>query len=99
MKLLFFSVLKLSVLAIAIIAICGCGIDLDPCTYEVGDVIETTAFSGGYTKYVDLTISGCDDNVILKIIGDPIFREPGDTIKYKVVKVNSAHSYDVRVIG
>ena len=81
-------------------AICGCDLDLDPdpCTFEVGDVIETTAFSGGNIKYVNLSTAGCDDNVILKIIGDPVFTRPGDLMKVKVVKVNSAHSYDVRVL-
>ena len=80
-------------------AICGCDLDLDPepCTFEVGDVIKTTAFSGGKVKYVNLSTSGCD-NVILKIIGDPVLTRPGDTVKYRVVKVNSSHSYDVRVI-
>ena len=94
----FFRLLKTSVLIFAIIAFCGCGVDLDPCTFSVGDVIETTAFSGGNIKYVNLSTAGCDDNVILRIIGDPVFTRPGDLMKVKVVKVNSAHSYDVRVL-
>ena len=44
---MFFRLLKTCVLIFAIIAICGCGIDLDPCTFSVGDVIETTAFFRG----------------------------------------------------
>ena len=98
MRAMFFRLLKISVVTFAIMSICGCGIDLDPCTLEVGDVLETTAFEGGYFGYFDLKLSGCDDSVILKIIGDPVLTRPGDIIKVKVVKVNSSHSYNVRVI-
>ena len=93
MKKMFFSLLT-----IAIIALWGCGIDLDPCTLEVGDELKGTVFEGGLIKYVEFTISGCDTPVILEIIGDPVFRRPGDVTKYRVVKVNSPHSYDVKVI-
>ena len=44
---MFFRLLTFAIiLTFAIMSFCSCGIDLDPCTLEVGDVIETTAFEG-----------------------------------------------------
>ena len=70
----------------------------DPCTFEVGQEIEVTTQTGRATKYVELTIQGCELPVILRIIGIPPQRKPGDAIKYRIVKVNSSLSYDVEVI-
>ena len=96
---MFFRLLTFAIiLTFVIMSFCSCGIDLDPCTLEVGDELKGTAFEGGLIKYVEFTISGCDTPVILEIIGDPVFRRPGDVTKYRVVKVNSPHSYDVKVI-
>ena len=70
----------------------------DPCVLEVGEEIEVVAFSNGSQKYIELTIQGCDQNVVLRIIGVPPQQKPGDVTKYKVVKVVSDYSYDVEVI-
>ncbi len=49
----------------------------NPCTFEVGEEIEVTAFSRGSGKYIELTIQGCDQNVVLRIIGVPPQQKTG----------------------
>ena len=70
----------------------------NPCTFEVGEEIETLAYERSANKYITLTIQGCELPVILKIIGVPPQRQLGDVLKFKIVKVHSALSYDVEVI-
>ena len=92
-------ILSVLVLTIAIMSVVGCGIDIAPCLYEVGDVIETTAMESALASAINLDIAGCDQNVILRIIGDPVLQYPGDVMSFEVIKVNSEHSYDVTLVN
>ena len=89
-RICFFAVL-------AIFAI-GCGIDLDPCTYEVGETLELVAEEIGFSSTIRLNRSGCDSPATLKIANGPILQVPGQTVKVKVTHVNNENSYIVEVI-
>ena len=89
-RIYFFAVL-------AIFAI-GCGIDLDPCTYEVGETLELVAQGIGFSSTITLNRSECDSPATLKIANGPIFQVPGQTVKVKVTHVNHENSYIVEVI-
>lgn len=83
---------------LAIFAI-GCGIiDLDPCTYEVGETLELVAQETGFASSIRLERSGCDSPATLKIANGPILQLAGETVKVKVTHVNNENSYIVEVI-
>ena len=76
----------------------GCGIDLDPCTYEVGETLELVAQETGFSSTIRLNRSGCDSLATLKIENGPILQLAGQTVKVKVTHVNNEDSYIVEVI-
>ena len=86
-------------LTIFAIFIVGCNIDLDPCTYEVGDTFEVKIYATGYVGEITLNRKGCDIPVILSIKNKYLaWREVGDIIKVVVIKRIDEHYYHVRVI-
>lgn len=84
----------------AILALCaiGCGIDLDPCTYEVGETLELVAQEIGFSSTITLNRQGCDSPATLKIANGPILQLAGETVKVRVTHVNNENSYIVEVI-
>ena len=76
----------------------GCGIDLDPCTYEVGETLELVAQETGLAFSMRVNRSGCDSPATLEIENGPILQVAGQTVKVKVTHVNHENSYIVEVI-
>lgn len=90
--------IRICFLAILTILVIGCGIDLDPCTYEVGDTFKVKIYDRGYINRITYHHKGCDTPVILQIVNKNIFwREVGDTLKLVVTKRIDEHYYHVRV--
>ena len=79
----------------------GCGADiegfLDPCLYSEGEEITTTAFTSGKSSIIRLTIEDCATKVILRV-SNPTYARAGARVKMKILRRNSEHSYEVKII-
>ena len=76
----------------------GCGIDLDPCTYEVGETLEFVSQKIDFSWTITLNRPGCDSPATLTIANGPILLWIGQTVKLRVTHVNNENSYIVEVI-
>ncbi|RKU14648.1 hypothetical protein C6501_07840 [Candidatus Poribacteria bacterium] len=96
MKLLIF------LLLVSVSSVLGCDADiegiLDPCLIEVGEEFRTTAYYPGKPRVVYMPPKeGCYGTIVLRI-ANPRQVHAGSRILYKVLKRNSEHSYDVRIL-
>lgn len=90
--------IRIYLLAMLMIFAAGCGIDLDPCTYEVGDTFKIKIRQSGYVDKVLMDSSGCDIPATLTFVNKYIiWRERGDVIKVVITRRVGEHAYYVRV--
>lgn len=71
----------------------GCGADIDPCLYEVGDTFEVTVDVTGILDTLYLTIDECD--LTFRLHGDSVVVEAGQILFVEIILVVNASTYEV----